>query len=143
MQATCVHFILLNNKMKLWRNGVNSWSTSCCITWQRPRDGIVVLNVDGSAVTNLGSVGFGGLVSNSAGEFLFWILWECGSLEHHACKGYGSSPLPLSSSLSLFSLLVRTKPNKRVWHLYHVQMPAWKRYNPHELVTTRGVHRFG
>lgn len=43
------------------------------IAWTKPLEGEVVLNVDvdGSAITNPGVAGFGGLVRNSAGDFLF------------------------------------------------------------------------
>lgn len=48
------------------------------IAWQRPKATSVVLNVDGSALTNPGKAGFGGLVRNSDGEFVFGFYGSAG-----------------------------------------------------------------
>lgn len=40
------------------------------VSWIKPEDGWVVLKVDGSALSNPGKSGFGGLVRNADGEFL-------------------------------------------------------------------------
>lgn len=71
------------------------------VSWKWPEEGWVALNVDGSALTNLGRMGFGGLVRNADGEFLAGFYGNAG-ISHigHAemlvllpgirlCKGLG------------------------------------------------------
>lgn len=48
------------------------------IAWQQPGDGRVVLNVDGSALTNLGKAGFRGLVRNNHEDFLWGFYGSVG-----------------------------------------------------------------
>jgi hypothetical protein len=45
----------------------------------------MILNVDGSALTNLGKVGFGGLVCNHDGTFQFG-LYECRFVQYSPCE---------------------------------------------------------
>lgn len=48
------------------------------VSWKKPEEGWVVLNVDGSAVTNPGRTGYGGLVRNKDGEFLVGFYGSAG-----------------------------------------------------------------
>lgn len=62
------------------------------VSWKKPEEGWVVLNVDGSAIANPGRTGYGGLVHNSNGEFLV----GCGNLPYWPCKGaYSFSRYPV------------------------------------------------
>jgi ribonuclease HI len=40
------------------------------VSWSRPTEGAVSLNVDGSLLGSVHTAGFGGLIRNNAGEFL-------------------------------------------------------------------------
>lgn len=48
------------------------------VTWTIPIEGSVTLNVDGSAVTTSGLVGFGGLVRDHSGSFLHGFYGSVG-----------------------------------------------------------------
>lgn len=48
------------------------------VSWKPPDEGVVVLNVDGSALSNPGQAGFGGLVRNSSGKFLLSFYGSLG-----------------------------------------------------------------
>lgn len=48
------------------------------VSWKKPEEGWVVLNVDGSAITNPGRTGYGGLVRNKDGEFLVGFYGSAG-----------------------------------------------------------------
>lgn len=48
------------------------------VTWSRPQQDNVALNVDGSALTNPGLAGFGGLIRDHTGEFRRGFLGSVG-----------------------------------------------------------------
>lgn len=51
------------------------------ISWHRPNKGTMVLNVDGSALTNPGKAGFGGLVCDCSGAFLLGFYGSAGETD--------------------------------------------------------------
>jgi hypothetical protein len=50
--------------------GAGRSSEQRLISWTRPAEGIVCLNVDGSMLGSGQAAGFGGLIRNSSGAFL-------------------------------------------------------------------------
>jgi len=48
------------------------------VCWQHGDNDTLVLNVDGSALTNPGQAGYGGIVHNSGGKFLFGFYGSVG-----------------------------------------------------------------
>lgn len=76
----------INNAYGIPLDNMGAGRAPLDVSWQRPNPGGVVLNVDGSTLSNPGKTGFGGLVRNEDGEFLMGFLWECGHNSHWACR---------------------------------------------------------
>jgi ribonuclease HI len=45
------------------------------VTWSRPEEGTICLNVDGSLLGSVNTAGFGGIVQNNTGAFLGGFYW--------------------------------------------------------------------
>lgn len=48
------------------------------VCWKRPDTGWIALNVDGSALTNPGAAGFGGIIRNHEGRFMLGFSGSVG-----------------------------------------------------------------